>query len=71
MELQPTNISQLSDDHKRVLLKKLLERRSRAGASSHGLKPVKLGRYPLSAGQKGLWVTHQLAPHNYAYNTLT
>ncbi|MGD9187373.1 MAG: amino acid adenylation domain-containing protein, partial [Desulfobacteraceae bacterium] len=69
MELQPTDISQLSGDHKRALLKKLLEKRNRTIASNHGLEPAEPGRYPLSAGQKGLWVTHQLSPHNYAYNT--
>lgn len=69
MELQPTDISQLSGDHKRVLLKKLLERRNRGIVSSHGLKHTGPGRYPLSAGQQGLWMTHQLTPHHYAYNT--
>lgn len=69
MDLQTTDLSQLSGDHKRVLLKKLLEKRNRAVASSHRLNHAGPDRYPLAAGQKGLWMTHQLAPHNYAYNT--
>ncbi len=69
MDLQTTDITQLSGDHKRALLKKLLERRDRAVASSHGSTPSGPDRYPLSAGQKGLWLTHQLSPLNYAYNT--
>ncbi len=69
MDFQTTDIFQLDGDHKRAILKKLLERRDRAVASNHFLKPAGPDRYPLSAGQKGLWMTHQLAPHNYAYNT--
>lgn len=69
MDLQTTAISQLSGDYKRILLKQLLETQNRAVPSGTCAKPAEPGRYPLSAGQKGLWMVHQLAAQNCAYNT--
>lgn len=57
----PKNLSELSSAQKRILLAELL--RQKANGSSPSV-------YPLSYNQKSLWIEHQFAPQNSAYNTL-
>jgi amino acid adenylation domain-containing protein len=66
MGKQEENISKMSAEEKRELLKRLLEKK-RTDVSP---EPEKTGflSYPLSAEQKGLWAIYRIAPDNYAYN---
>ena len=52
----PDAIANLSSDQKRKLLEELLRKQRHSSVW-----------YPLSEGQKGLWVQYQLAPHSAAY----
>jgi amino acid adenylation domain-containing protein len=53
----PPSIEGLSLAEKRILLARLLQKKSERG-----------NVLPMSHGQRGLWVQQQLAPHNPAYN---
>ncbi len=53
----PISIEGLSAPEKRMLLAQLLQKQSERGNT-----------FPMSYGQKGLWLLHQLEPRNPAYN---
>ncbi len=69
MNIQQKAIARLPEKQKRLLLKKLLENRKKSNFLAFSPDPDNQTCYPLSHGQKGLWMTYQMAPDNYAYNT--
>lgn len=53
----PQSIENLSTAEKRMLLAQLLQKRAERGST-----------FPMSEGQKGLWLWHQMEPDNPCYN---
>lgn len=69
MDRHVRDISGISPNEKRELLKKLLKTRKKGiHPVSAETKETEPSICPLSTEQKGLWTIYQMAPDNYAYN---